>query len=419
MDFPWVALLLTLASLLATLFARYRERRFHKTAAIVSETPVTSLAELKRALRLPHAQRAANQTGLDEGAAPVERLRQGHCQVTVLNLAGVAVWGPAQLELSATGADLQREVAQVLDKPPDLVNLLHGTLPLRQEQTLAGLSLEAGSDVHLTAVINAERREIADALFAHARGTLQVPENGWVTAPFTGQHVAHYETRLVRLYDEWVTTWERRCVKSGRAASGDDPGSDSEYEDVQKSSWEPREEILDRRRVTAAHIRLDDGSGVQAQLAPQDLESWAAENAEETFCHTDDPPREDLGIGRALNALVRTQRERGMRREERCLKLGEEVEAVGEALCAEDCVLLQELQRPSEQLHRVNSLTQDIRVASALAGKRFIAAALRHHQSLEQMHLGPMRTWRRLKWLLVVLSAFLMVRAFRQLRRLY
>merc|ERR1712232_659489 len=83
----------------------------------------------------------------------------------------------------------------------------------------------------------------------------------------------------MRLYDEWVTTSTRRQVKTGRAATKDDPGSDSEYEDVESSRWVEREEVRNRLSSIAPCIYLDDGSGHRALIQPSDRQAWARDNA--------------------------------------------------------------------------------------------------------------------------------------------
>lgn len=59
---------------------------------------------------------------------------------------------------------------------------------------------------------------------------------------------------VVRLFAEWVTRTERRQVKPGRAATKDEAGSDSEYEEVDMSGWEEREEVQNRQRIMSPRI---------------------------------------------------------------------------------------------------------------------------------------------------------------------
>lgn len=337
----------------------------------------------------------------------------GSCEVTVLSMVGTVIWGPASVELSAPVADLQQEVAATLSQPPVALTLLLGTQLLQPSRSLAALGLQAGAKAELTAVVSAERVEIADALFARAAGSIQVPETAWVTTPFSGEHVAYYEATVVRLYDEWVTTWERRRVKAGRASGAngeDDPGSDSEYEEVERSAWEPREEVQERRSLVAPRLLLDDGSGQPAALMPGDLERWAAENAEATFSRTENAPAPGLGT-----RLWATERERGVRREERCIRLGEAAEVVAEALATEDGLVLREPQRPSEQLHRVDSLSQCADgAASSLRGKAFLGAVLRGRRSLEEALLGRAAWLRAAKLLAAAVALLLAGRATRR-----
>lgn len=291
---------------------------------------------------------------------------------------------------------------------------------LDRSLSLIATGIADGAELH--AVISCDRSEIADALYARVLGQIWVADGQLVTAPFSNQHVVFFEAMVVRLYDEWVTSWHKRKLKSGRAPGTngqDDPGTDSEYEDVEQSEWVPREEILNCQNNIAHKIYVDDTTDVRALISPYDRISWARENATPTFTDTQAP---QLGAGLALQAMVSYHRERATRREEQCICNGENIEIVGEACITEEGLVIQEPQRPGEQLHRINSveLLQGTGRASALPKKKFFGAVLRGQTSLEQLLLGSARWWRIGKWLSgIVLSLMTLYIRFRlqQLRK--
>lgn len=401
-------------------------------AALVVSTPLTSLAELRRALKAPGIGQSVFQN-----AAPCPSVASAKTEeacdtisVHVRGLAGSTVLGPDHLHSSTLVADLQNRIADIVEEAPFSIRLVHGATELNPANTLAEEGLPGRVDLVL--VICKDRVEIAEALFAKAHGRLHVPEGTSVHAPFSGQMVAFYEASVVRLYDEWVTTWERRHIKAGRSAGArgkDDPGSDSEYEDVERSAWEPREEVVERRSVIAPRVLLDDGSGQHALLAPRDLQAWARENAE--LVHSQTEARE-FNVGAAVQALIAHERERGLRREERCIGIGEECEVVGEACITEtEGLVLREPTRPSELLHRVDSQgllpTQATATAStgrrrerlsSLQNKAFVGTVLRGgQQSLAQVKLRRAALWRVGKWICCMLAHALAAWVFRRMRR--
>merc|ERR1740129_2096714 len=186
----------------------------------------------------------------------------------------------------------------------------------------------------------------------------------------------------------------QRKVKSGRLAKDDDPGSDSEYEEVDASSWEAREELQHRTVAMSPQIYLDEGSTSRALLEPRDMHKWASDNATLTFAETENA---QLGVGMAVQALVAHERERGLRREERCIQVGENVEIVAEACLRDGQLVLQEPSRASSELHRVDS--DSFVRASALVNKVWLGAVLRDNRSLEAIQKRGALMWRIGKWL--------------------
>lgn len=204
----------------------------------------------------------------------------------------------------------------------------------------------------------------------------------------------------------------RRKVKSGRkkgARGKNDPGSDSEYEETEKGSWESRERVESQEIAVARRLYVEEAAGEgRALLAPPEKEAWAQEHAVETYSTTD--RRGPLGdfVGAALTDV----RDRGTRREERTLRTGEELEVMGEACVRDGSLVLREPDKSSEPcLHRMSSLQlgqEDNGERSGLSGKLFVATVLRGAtRSLVEAHRGR-AWWLRIgKWLLGVLAALL------------
>jgi len=423
---PWGTIISCILSSIGWFWTSWKERQLRSAALLASATPLLPLAALRRALRspLPPApERLPPGTGAELGACAEARTpRRAAAEVCsqvvgqilvpisvhVTTLAGNTVWGPEEIEGSMLVADLQRRVAEAMGQSSFAVQLVYETKILDPSRNAVEEGLK--EEVHITAIVSRDREEIADALFAHTRGHIWVPDGAFVLAPFSREHVAFYETQVIRLYDEWVTSWDRRRVKAGRPAGTqgrDDPGSDSEYEDVERSQWMPREEVLECHRVAAPRIFLDDGSGERALILPRDLERWALENSAPTYSETEAADRR-LNAGAVLVALVATERERGIRREERCLRMGEEGELVGEACITEHGLVLREPRLPSEMLHRVDSEGLLGDRPSSLRNKAFAGIVLRTgQQSLEMVQLGRAKWWRIGKFLLGLLSLFL------------
>eukprot|EP00927_Polykrikos_kofoidii_P031514 TRINITY_DN27075_c0_g1_i1.p1 TRINITY_DN27075_c0_g1~~TRINITY_DN27075_c0_g1_i1.p1 ORF type:complete len:545 (+),score=104.83 TRINITY_DN27075_c0_g1_i1:66-1700(+) len=465
-------LLLVVLSAVGWLCTWWKERGLLRIASLATVTPLTSLIELRRALC--DRQPAENAGG--DGAAVVdtsqvedeeqdetevpqrvpapafEGVAIERCLVNVVNMAGDVVWGPQVVDPTEPLATLRQDVAVALCQSCWAVRLLHGETELNASRSLAENGVfgapgargtsdgsvveehqELEQELQLCAVVVAERVGIADSLYAHVSGTICVPGNSWVTAPFSGEHVAFYEATVTRLYDEWTTRIDTVCTKAGRAAGTcgeDDSGSDAEYENVERSGWEPREEVLERRAVASPRICLNDGSGGPwALLAPQNLEKWARTNAVLTFSETEGPvePTRAGGVlttaaAVLVKATLSTERERGQRREERCLRLGETAEIVGEAVIGEnERVVLRHPELPSEKLHRINSLDvgRNATIASTLANKAFVGAVIRRGgtPSLAALLLGRARWWRLGKWLCGAATAVLAAVFVRAVRR--
>jgi len=309
--------------------------------------------------------------------------------------------------------ELQREVGDAIGQPASAVAIVYDAEELRGGRTLAEEQLPSEAD--LCAVVCQEQVEIAEALYARVRGQIWVPAGAAVEAPFSGELVAFCESAVVRLYDEWVTRCERHLVKSGRPSAEGDPGSDSEYEEVECGTWEAREETVERWRSLTAQIYIDDGSGERALMRPRDLDAWACNNSELTYVRTEEALAH-LGGG----AMQRT---RGWRREERCLSLGDRCEVLGEARVDEGGRLtICEPHVPSEQLHRLDSPRRARRPRAALADwerpsalrhKAFLGAVLREYSSLEKVHLAEVVCWRCWKRLFYALGATFLLRAVR------
>merc|ERR1712048_930301 len=102
----------------------------------------------------------------------------------------------------------------------------------------------------------------------------------------------------------------------------------------------------------APHLFIRDASMEKAKIVFKDALKWARENSTLTFQDTQTQP---AGVGGALMALVGHERERGIRREERCINLDESLEIVGEACKTEDYLVLRDLTVPSDNLHRIDS----------------------------------------------------------------
>lgn len=143
-----------------------------------------------------------------------------------------------------------------------------------------------------------------DRVFVHLQGWIWAPDQALVRAPFTGEAVIAYESRVTQEYEVLVRYKHRRKVKSGRrkgAKGKDDPGSDSEYEEEERTRWERRSRTVwsDRRVVdtlyiedTTGRVRLlpskGDGSGQLDARAmvlqnPEANIRWAVKFTESVF----------------------------------------------------------------------------------------------------------------------------------------
>lgn len=441
LPFPWSNVLWLIATCIGWVFMFIKERRLRAAARLASATPLVPLRALRRALRDPvlaalsRGDRAALAGAPAADASGAELVvpacgggaaaggTAGLVQGTrILTLAGNCIFGPQDLDCTMLIADLQRRVAETLGQPSSAVRLVFETRILDPCRTAVEERLPA--DAEITVVVSRDREQIADALFARARGTIWLPDGAFALAPFSGRHVAFVEAQVVRLYDEWLTTWERRCVKHGRAAGTngkDDPGEDAEYEDVQRHQWMPREEVVQQIRTVAPQVFLDDGSGERAVLMPSDMVAWARENSELTFSETEAAAR-DINFGALALALVNDVRERGTRREERTLQVGDACEVVGEACITERGLVLREPRLPSDVLHRVDSEGLLGDRPSSLPNKKFAGLVLRAaEQSLERVKLGSARWYRVGKWIFGVISlafAYKLGRRWRVAKRL-
>ena len=145
---------------------------------------------------------------------------------------------------------------------------------------------------------------VVDRVFVHLQGWIWAPDQALVRAPFTGEAVIAYESRVTQEYEVLVRYKHRRKVKSGRrkgAKGKDDPGSDSEYEEEERTRWESRSRTVwsDRRAVgtlyiedTTGRVRLipgnRDGNGHRYAEAvvlqsPQENARWAVKFSEAVF----------------------------------------------------------------------------------------------------------------------------------------
>lgn len=247
---------------------------------------------------------------------------------------------------------------------------------------------------------------ITDEVFVRVDGELWVNEADLVRAPFSNELVAFYEATVTRLFDEWVTRVQRRRIKSGRKKGErghDDPGSDSEYEELERSSWERREALQTCTSAAALHLYVDDGTG-RALVAAPDTKAWAGEQAEAVF--RERGPARQGAAASLLQATLGCERERGVRREERLLRVGERLEVLGEASVARGSLVIRAPSLPSEQLHRLQSLPFGGLTAepSPLLDKSFAGTVLRGGAGLTQLKLARAAKWRLAKWVLGTLA---------------
>ena len=145
---------------------------------------------------------------------------------------------------------------------------------------------------------------VVDRVFVHLQGWVWAPDHALVRAPFTGEAVIAHESRVTQEYEVLVRYKHRRKVKSGRrkgAKGKDDSGSDSEYEEEERTRWESRSRTVwsDRRAVetlyiedTTGRVRLIPGNrdgnshryGQAAALhSPEDNARWALKFSEAVF----------------------------------------------------------------------------------------------------------------------------------------
>eukprot|EP00928_Gymnodinium_smaydae_P037112 TRINITY_DN25815_c0_g1_i1.p1 TRINITY_DN25815_c0_g1~~TRINITY_DN25815_c0_g1_i1.p1 ORF type:complete len:485 (+),score=40.03 TRINITY_DN25815_c0_g1_i1:66-1520(+) len=413
----WHLIVCAIISACSCLFSAWKERRLLRHSTLASETPLSSLADIQCKLRKKRGnsdEDSAPSSGqtLPHNVGVSEESVQRVSVITVLDMTGSIILGPISFDLTTCVIDLTREVADVLGRHPHEVVLLSGDQKLHPQDSFAELGFL--DEMQLSALVS-DRQEIADALFVRVAGTLTVLGNSWVTAPFSGQNVLFYEATRIRLFDRWVTKTYKKCVKNGRAASDNDPGSDSEYEEATYSCWEPHEEILTQATVVAPRIYLDDGSGQLALVEPRDAVQWARENSSETFCQTVPPAPTDLGLGTVLVAMVSTERETGQRHLEKCLRLGERAEIVGEAVVTDLGMVLREPSLPSASLHRVHS-AGDV-APSSLPNKAFVGAVLRAHLSLESLQQQRAWKWSLGKWFSGLITAAIAVYVLLRKRR--
>lgn len=266
-------------------------------------------------------------------------------------------------------------------------------------------------------------REIADAVYAHVRGNLWVAGTDLVRAPFSGERVAFCEATVTRIFDQWVSQTVRRQTKAGRKKgelNEDDPGSDSEYEETDSSSWERREAVQSCQRDAAKHLYVDDGTG-RILIACKDPTTWASEQAEHAFRDRGAAQGGAVGMAlRAVQATVTPQRDRGVRREEKHLRTGERLELVGEARVVGGSLVLQEPSVPPAQLHRVSSLLHlngQSAAPSALLNKGFTGVVLRNRRDLASAILTYAWRWRVAKWALGFLTTAIVLLAISKKRR--
>jgi hypothetical protein len=143
---------------------------------------------------------------------------------------------------------------------------------------------------------------VVDRVFVHLQGWIWAPDQVLVRAPFTGEAVIAYESRVTQEYEVLVRYKHRRKIKSGRrkGANGkDDPGSDSEYEEEERTRWENRSRTVwsDQRVVetlyvedTTGRVRFipGDGNGQRDARAmvlqnPKANIRWASKFTESAF----------------------------------------------------------------------------------------------------------------------------------------
>lgn len=305
-------------------------------------------------------------------------------------------------------------VATPLSKITELCHVLRGGHSLTDRNCLGPSHLDSRPPP-----LNPALQGIADEVFVRVDGELWVGEADMVRAPFSNELVAFYEASVTRIFDEWVTRTVRRKIKSGRKQgerSQDDPGSDSEYEEVERSSWERREAIQTCNSAVARNLYVDDGTG-RALVAAPDAKSWAGEQAEQAF--RERGPAQQGAAASLLQAAVGGERERGIRREEKLLRVGERLEVLGEASVAQGSLVIRAPSRPSEQLHRLRSLPLEGSAAapSALLNKSFAGTVLRGGVGLAELNLARAAKWRLAKWAFGVLSSLLVLLALSRSRK--
>jgi hypothetical protein len=132
-----------------------------------------------------------------------------------------------------------------------------------------------------------------DRVFVHLKGWIWAPDARLVRAPFTGEAVIAYHSRVTQEYQVLVKYTHRRKIKSGRRKGSkgkDDPGSDSEYEEEQRTRWENRTRTVwsDKNAVETLYIEDETGRvrfcpSKGGYPTPEENGSWAIGFGEGAF----------------------------------------------------------------------------------------------------------------------------------------
>ena len=183
---------------------------------------------------------------------------------------------------------------------------------------------------------------VVERVFVHLKGWVWAPDSALVRAPFSGESVVSYRSVVKQEYQVLVHYKHRRKVKSGRKKGSrgkDDPGSDSEYEEEERTRWERRSRTVWSEENAVGSVFIEDETGrVRFQPeGPTDAGSgenlrWAQGFHEEVFrdYQSSLPSSWREAMAGVAMSFLSSERTIGYRRTEGAVRRGMAFEGAGE-----------------------------------------------------------------------------------------
>ena len=251
---------------------------------------------------------------------------------------------------------------------------------------------------------------VVDRVFVHLEGWIWTPDQHLVRAPFTSEAVISFSSRVTHEYEVLVRFKHRRKVKSGRrkgARGKDDPGSDSEYEEEERTRWERRSREVWSREGAAGALYVEDSTGRVRFEPTQGERGWAAGFEEQIFRDFEStlPHSWREALGGVLRDLVSSERSIGYRRTESVVRRGMAFEGAGEMAIVGGSLTLRE---PSASPGLRSLATTSSGTAPELSGMPLVAELRRSSTASEPLakKKGTVgRRWAVGKWVLRTAAA--------------